>query len=41
MNHPYSPDAVIEHDPGYTSATFQACPVVLAHPGNDLSTLSR
>ena len=25
----------LEHDPGYEPATFQACPVVLAHPGDD------
>lgn len=25
----------LEHDPGYEPATFQACPVVLAHPVDD------
>ncbi len=25
----------LDHDPGYTPETFQACPVVLAHPGDD------
>jgi alpha-beta hydrolase superfamily lysophospholipase len=25
----------LEHDPGYEPATFAACPVVLAHPGDD------
>ena len=25
----------LEHDPGYVLATFDACPVVLAHPGDD------
>lgn len=25
----------LEHDPGYRPATFRACPVVLAHPGDD------
>lgn len=25
----------LEHDPGYEPRTFQACPVVLAHPGDD------
>ncbi|MFV0524026.1 MAG: alpha/beta hydrolase [Acidimicrobiales bacterium] len=25
----------LEHDPGYTPAGFRACPVVLAHPGDD------
>jgi alpha-beta hydrolase superfamily lysophospholipase len=25
----------LEHDPGYEPATFGACPVVLAHPGDD------
>ncbi|MGJ7440529.1 alpha/beta hydrolase [Aquipuribacter sp. MA13-6] len=25
----------LQHDPGYEPATFRACPVVLAHPGDD------
>jgi alpha-beta hydrolase superfamily lysophospholipase len=25
----------LDHNPGYEPATFQACPVVLAHPGDD------
>ncbi|MGY6501009.1 MAG: alpha/beta hydrolase [Acidimicrobiales bacterium] len=25
----------LDHDPGYEPATFAACPVVLAHPGDD------
>jgi alpha-beta hydrolase superfamily lysophospholipase len=25
----------LQHDPGYQPATFRACPVVLAHPGDD------
>lgn len=25
----------LDHDPGYEPATFRACPVVLAHPGDD------
>lgn len=25
----------LDHDPGYEPATFKACPVVLAHPGDD------
>lgn len=25
----------LDHDPGYEPGTFQACPVVLAHPGDD------
>jgi len=25
----------LEHDPSYVPRTFQACPVVLAHPGDD------
>lgn len=25
----------LDHDPGYEPATFDACPVVLAHPGDD------
>ncbi len=25
----------LEHDPGYEPATFKACPIVLAHPGDD------
>lgn len=25
----------LDHDPGYVPATFDACPVVLAHPGDD------